>query len=167
MQSYLQAHARENEQLDELQEQIGSTTLSLVEDLVDEPDIRERLIIEMDNIVATATAAAESGDSTLPAEIAALVSDNDEPLREAGYAYELALLEALGDGRALEFEQVEDSPEAAPDEDAEEIIPAAVNEDAQEEAVAAEDDLDVEEEETETAPPLDTVCRRRDLHARR
>ena len=111
----------------------------------------------MDNIVATAAAAAEAGDSGLAADIAALVSENDELLREAGYAYELALLEALGEGRTLEFEQVEESPEAAPDEDAGEIIPAAVSEDAQEEAVEAEDDLDVEEEETETAPPLDTV----------
>ena len=155
VQDYLQAHARENEQLDELQEQIGSTTLSLVNDLIDEPDAMERLIIEMDNIVATAAAAA--GDTSLAADIAALASENDELLREAGYAYELALLEALGEGRTLEFEQVEDSPEAAPDEDAEETIPAADNEDVQEDAVEGDDDLDVEEEETETAPPLDTI----------
>lgn len=156
VQDYLQAQARESGQLDELREKIGSATLTHLNDLIDEPDAEERVTIEMDDIVAAAAAAA-AGDADLAVDIAAVLSANDELVREAGYAYELALLEALGEGRALEFDEVEETTEEAPSADGEETIPAASSEDLEAEAVETADDLDIEDEETETALPVDAV----------
>lgn len=157
VQDYLQAHARENEQLDELREKIGSATLARLNDLIDEPDAESRLIIEMDHIVATAAAAAEAGDANIALDIGAVLSSNDELVREAGYAYELTLLQALGEGRVLEFDEVEETTEEATSDDGEEAIPVASSEDPEAGDVEVADGLDVEDEETETAPPVDAV----------
>ncbi len=157
VQDYLQAHARENEQLDALRDEIGSATLAHLNDLLDGPNAEERLVIEMDDIVATAAAAAEGGDATLAVEIAAVMSSIDALVIETGYAYELALLQALAAGDTLEFDEAEESTDETPSAADEEAIPDAGGEDPEAEAVDVADDLDEEDQETEIAQPVDAA----------
>ncbi len=71
------------------------------------PDALIRMMTEMDNLVAAAALAADNEDRELAERIVDAVSSVDGLVDEAGYAYELALLESLRDGTALEFDAAE------------------------------------------------------------
>ena len=76
-------------------------------------DESNRLMIELDNLIASAKVAAEAGDLELTAGLAQAVAGDSDLVEQAGYAYELALLRALSVGETLEFEdEAADEPEA-------------------------------------------------------
>ena len=157
VQDYLHDFARENEQLDAWRQEIKSTTLNHLNDLVAASDAQVRLMIEIDDLVATAASAAEAGDPELAANIAAVLMENDELIEGAGYAYELALLEALGEGRTLEFDDIEEAADEEAADSDEDILPADVGEAAQTTDAEEDDALELEDEETETAPPVEAI----------
>lgn len=148
VQDYLQELARDQEQLETLRQEINSATLEYLNDLVTVADAQLRLIAEMEGLVATAASAAEAGDPDLAANMAAVLSENGALIEEAGYAYELSLIAALGEGRRLEFVEIEEATDEA-SESVEESRPADVGESA----LAT----DADEEETETAQPVEAI----------
>ena len=138
-QEYLQNRSRENDKLAALQDDVKSTVLAYLDAHASADDATARMMIEMDNFVAIASCAADDDDHELAGTIAAALSENEEMIEGAGYAYELALLQAISEGRTLDFAEEDDEDEAA---DATEI------DDVTGEAQAADPD---EADDTESA----------------
>lgn len=106
--SFLQDKAAESERLDDLRQGNVGAVSEYLNTYRDTPDAAKRLICELENLIATAKRAADSGDGDPAGEIAAALEAVDGLVDDAGYAYELKLLESLRDGTVLEFEDIKE-----------------------------------------------------------
>ena len=157
--SFLQDKADESERLDDLRQGNVGAVSEYLNTYRDSPDAAKRLICELESLIATAKRAADSGDGDLAGEIAAALEAVDGLVDDAGYAYELKLLESLRDGRVLEFEDIikdikED--EEAPEDEAQLISEGDGDIDLENE-IDDEDVLepfDAGEESTQPAAPV-------------
>ncbi|MCY4064699.1 MAG: tetratricopeptide repeat protein [Chloroflexi bacterium] len=112
---YLRDWALERDRLDGLRVDIVDTTRDYLDVHGGTDDFIMRLVVEMENLVATAEWAAQNEDAELAGDIAESLSPVDAQLIEAGYGYELMRLRAIRDGDALEFEDLpEEVPEPEP-----------------------------------------------------
>ncbi|MCY4465629.1 MAG: AAA family ATPase [Chloroflexi bacterium] len=113
VQVYLNDWALERHRLDALRADIIDTTRDYLNAQLHMEDALLLLLVEMDNLIATAGWARAQAGSELAADILEALSSLDDQLREAGYGYELHRLAAIRDG--------EPQPETEP-QDAEEPI---------------------------------------------
>ena len=148
---FVQSWSAENDRLDNLREDVNTAASDYLSDHSDGPDALVRLVSELDNLIATAAWAAANDDRDLAGVIAEALSSVDGLVDEAGYAYELALLESLRDGTEITFEDLEDELIVEPE--TEEDQPAAIEENL----LAGEDDETVSFVEGEHAGSDDAV----------
>lgn len=108
------------------------------------PDALSRLASELDNLIAAAAWAADNDDRDLAGRIVDALSGLEALVDEAGYAYELALLESIRDGIELEFDDEDDlidEPENEDDQAVESLGDIPGDEDDETESLTdAEDD---------------------------
>ena len=152
--------ALERDRFDALRADILDTTRDYLDVHGKAEDAVRRLMIEMDNILATAAWAAENDEPDLAGDIVEAISPLDALMREEGYSYELRRLAAIRDGELLEFEL---PPEAEPINTAE-SQDAAVEDlddlrllDDDEEALEESDDEDTGAEGAEKRQPDDST----------
>ena len=131
---FVQSWSAENDRLDNLREDVNTAASDYLSAHSDGPDALVRLVSELDNLIATAAWAAVNDDRDLAGVIAEALSSVDGLVDEAGYAYELALLESLRDETEFTFEDLEDELIVEPE--TEEDQPAAIEENL----LAGEDD---------------------------
>lgn len=115
---FLQSRSAEEDRLDDLREDVKTAVSDYLAAHCDGPDALIRIVSELDNLIAIATRAADNDDRDLAGRIVDAVSSVDGLVNQAGYAYELALLESLRDGIELEFDDAVDQvAEPETDED--------------------------------------------------
>ena len=137
---FIEDWALERDRFDGLRADIVDSTRDYLDVHGKNDDVMMRLMVEMDNLIATADWAARNEDRELAGDIAEALAPLEEQINAAGYRYELMRLYALRDGVALEFE---DPPEEEPEPD--------VNVEAQ---AAAEDGDDLKLLGDDDEPPL-------------
>ena len=147
---------------DAASESMADSIRAFIAELDESDESRAALLNEMANLVA-----ASADDSELAGEIVDAVA---ESAREAGYAYEVMLLEAIRDGEALDFEAMlaEAGESQADKSEAETESDDGADDDAVESDEAA-GDIDAEELEAVTIDQLRTalhVARENDETAR-
>ena len=156
-QEHLQNRSRENDKLAALQDGVNSTVLAYLDAHASADDATARMMIEMDNFIATASGAAEDDDHELAGTIAAVLSENDELIEGAGYAYELALLHAINESRTLDFAEEDHDDEEAGATDIDDITgeaQAADPDEADDTESADEDDLQTPSADDSTFIPI-------------
>ena len=109
---FLRDWALERDRLDALRADIVDTTRDYLDVHGGADDFIMRLMLEMENIIATAEWAAQNEDAELAGDIAERLAPVEAQLKAGGYGYELMRLRAIRDGDALEFE---DLPEEEPE----------------------------------------------------
>ena len=134
--------ALERDRVDALRADIVDATRDYLDVRRDGDNFITRLILEMDNLLATAEWAARHDDAELAGDIAAKLAPLESQLMTEGYGYELMRLRAIRDGEALEFE-------AAPEDESAE----AIDDEAQ---ALADDDSALTLLDDEDEPPLPT-----------
>ena len=110
---------------DDESESITDAVRAFIASLDESDESRAAMMNEMRNLVAAASAAAETDDGALAGEIVAAIA---ERARDADYDYEITLLEALREGETLDFDamlEAADSAEEADEADADESQSAA------------------------------------------
>lgn len=101
-----------------LRERVNAALSAFLVAHSDGPDALIRLLTELDNLAATLSWAMQAGDQELADNIVEALSSASGLADEAGYAYELAMLQARRDGAELEFDldlHDEDAPSAGQD----------------------------------------------------
>lgn len=96
--TYLNDWALERHRLDALRADIIDTTRDYLDVQLQMDDALLLMLVEMDNLIATADWARAQAGPKLAADILETLSPLDEQLREAGYGYELQRLAAIRDG---------------------------------------------------------------------
>ncbi len=109
---FLRDWALERDRFDALRADIVDTTRDYLDVHGGTDDFIVRLVLEMENLIASAEWAAQNEDVELAGDIAERLAPVEGQLKEAGYGYELMRLRAIRDGDALEFE---DLPEEIPE----------------------------------------------------
>ena len=104
--------ALERDRFDALRADIVDTSRDYLDVHSKNEDFIKRLLIEMENLIATAEWAARDEDAELAKDIAATLAPREAELQALGYGYELMRLRATRDGEALEFEDPETAAEA-------------------------------------------------------
>ncbi|MYI40445.1 MAG: AAA family ATPase, partial [Chloroflexi bacterium] len=144
--AYLKDWALERQRLDALRADIIDTTLDYLDAQLNMEDALRLLLVEMDNLIATADWARTQAATELAADILAALVPLDSQLREAGYGYELCRLAAIRAGEpptVAEPDEAEgesaDSP--APDEPAQ---PQDGDEAAADEQLDSLDEVDLQ-----------------------
>ncbi len=135
---FIEDWALERDRLDGLRADIVDTTRDYLDVHGKNDDVITRLMVEMDNLIATADWAAQNEDRELAGDIVDALAPLEEQINGAGYRYELMRLRAIRDGDVLEFEDL-------PDEEPEPVL-------AGEAQAADADDLRLLGDEDE--PPL-------------
>lgn len=134
VQAYLNDWALERQRLDALRADIIDTTRDYLDAQLHMEDTLLLLLVEMDNLIATAGWARAQAGPELAADILETLAPLDNQLREAGYGYELRRLATIRDGEP----EPEAEPQAAkkPGEAAQASRAKAVGEQPQSEAAA-------------------------------
>ncbi len=145
---FLQSRSAEEDRLDDLRERVKTAVSDYLAAHSDGPDALIRLMSELDNLIAAATSAADNDDRDLAGRIVDALSSVDGLVDEAGYAYELALLESLRDGIELEFDDEEDliaEPETDEDRAVESVEDVSAGEDDETQKLAEVEDVEAED----------------------
>lgn len=153
---FVQSQAAEEDRLDDLREDVKTAVSDYLAAHSAGPDALIRLLTELDNLIAAAAGAADNDDRDLAGRIVDALSSVDGLVDEAGYAYELALLESLRDGIELEFDDEEDlaaEPETAEEHSVESIESAPPGEDDETQNLAEVADVDAEGGVDESTQP--------------
>ncbi len=132
--------AQERDRFDALRADIIDATRDYLDVHGKTDEAMTRLIVEMDNLLATAEWAAQDDDAELAGDIAEALVPLESQLKDLGYGYELACLRAIHDGETLEFEE---PPE---------LTPAPETETA-----PAKDDLTLLDDDDDEPPLVDDV----------
>ena len=132
VQDFIEDWALERDRFDALRADIVDTTRDFLDVRGKEDDFIARLMVEMENLIATADWAARNDDQDLAGDISEALASLEEPISAAGYRYELLHLRAIRDGDALEFEDV-------PEEEPEPEMPSAVAGEAEDPAIDTDD----------------------------
>ena len=103
---FLQDLALERDRFDALRADIVETSRDYLDVHCRSDDVIMRLIVEMDNLIATAEWAAQNDDAELASDIAEMLVPLKAQLEAEGYGYELKRLRAMQEGESLEFEDV-------------------------------------------------------------
>ena len=145
---FLKDWALERDRFDALRADIMDTTRDYLDVHGKMDDAISRLVIEMENLIATVEWAAENEGTDLAADITEELAPLEGLIAAEGYNYELMRLHAIRDGVSLEFEDLpEDEPEPEIADDAE---AQGAAEDADDLALVDDDDepvlLDRDEE---------------------
>ncbi len=114
---FLQEWALERDRFDALRADIVDTSRDYLSVHSKKEDVIKRLMIELDNLIATAEWAGRNEDAELASEIVETLAPLEAQLNAQGFAYELMRLRAARDGLSLEFEdppQEEPLPEKEP-----------------------------------------------------
>lgn len=112
--SFLMDWAIERDRFDALRADIFDTTRDYLAVQGKAEDAVKRIMIEMENLLATAEAA-QGEDDELAADIAAAIAPLADLLAAEGYKYELLRLHSIRDGVTLEFDEPPaDEPEDLP-----------------------------------------------------
>ena len=138
--TYLKDWALERQRLDALRADIMDTTRDYLDAQLNMEDALQLLLVEMDNLIATASWAHAQAGPELAADMLDTLSPLEEALREAGYGYELSRLAAIRAGEPSPGrEAVGHQPDAAEEAPA---APPAADQPAQPEdlAVSTADD---------------------------
>lgn len=143
VQAYLNDWALERHRLDALRADIIDATRDYLDVQLHMEGTLLPLLVEMDNLIATADWARAQAGPELAADILETLSSLDEQLREAGYGYELGRLAAIRDGEP----QPETEPQEA-EEPAEEVI-------ASEESPVEDEPADEQPQPEDEAEPAD------------
>ena len=141
---FLKDWALERDRFDGLRADIVDSTRDYLDVHGQTDDVIMRLVIEMENLIATAEWAARNEDAELAGDIAATLAPLETRLKAEGYGYELMRLHAIRDGEALEFVDV---PEEEPEPEAETIV-------EDEAGTAADDGEDLTLLDDDDEPPL-------------
>ena len=96
--AYLQDWALERNRLDALRADIVDATRDCLDAQLQRDDPLTPLLVEMDNLLATAAYAREQDGPELADDILGALEPMADPLRDAGYGYELGRLAAIRDG---------------------------------------------------------------------
>ncbi len=136
---FIEDWALERDRFDALRADIVDTTRDYLDVHGKNDDAIPRLMVEMDNLIATADWAAQNEDRELAGDIAEALVPLEDQINAAGYRYELMRLNAIRDGVALEFEDL-------PEEEPEPVF------DAEAQAAADADDMTLLGDDDE--PPL-------------
>ena len=122
---YLQDWALERHRLDALRADIVDSARDYLDAQLKNEDPLTPLLVEMDNLLATAAYAREQDGPELAEDIMRAIEPLAEELREAGYGYELGRLAVIRDGDDAEEDESEledaavvDEPENAVEDDA-------------------------------------------------
>ena len=116
---FIEDWALERDRFDGLRADIVDTTRDYLDVHGKNDDVIPRLMVEMDNLIATADWAAQNEDRELAGDIAEALVPLEEQISAAGYRYELMRLNAMRDGVALEFEDLpQEEPEPVIDAEA-------------------------------------------------
>lgn len=156
VQGFVQSWSEDNDRLDDLLVDVQTAAVDYLSAHSDGPDASVRLVSELDNLIASARWAAEHEDRDLAGSIVGALSGVDGLVDEAGYAYELALLESLRDGAELSFTDEEELfEESEPDVDppVELVEELVADEDAETETVGEIMDTYVDEALDESTGP--------------
>ena len=102
-------HQAQDDETDEPGKSIADGVREFIAELDESDESRAALMNEMGNLVAAASDAAQTDDGALAGEIIDAIA---ESARDAGYAYEITLLEALRDSATLDFDAMLDIDEA-------------------------------------------------------
>ncbi len=114
---FLQEWALERDRFDALRADIVDTSRDYLSVHSKKEDVIQRLMIELDNLIATAEWAGRNEDAELASEIVETLAPLEAQLNAQGFAYELMRLRAARDGISLEFDdppQEEPQPEKEP-----------------------------------------------------
>ncbi len=114
---FLQEWALERDRFDALRADIVDTSRDYLSVHSKKEDVIKRLMIELDNLIATAEWAGRNEDAELASEIVETLAPLEAQLNAQGFAYELMRLRAARDGISLEFDdppQEEPQPEKEP-----------------------------------------------------
>ena len=109
---FLKDWALERDRFDALRADIMDTTRDYLDVHGKTDDAVSRLLIEMENLIATAEWAAQNEGTDLAADIVEALAPLEGLIAAEGYNYELMRLHAIRDGESLEFE---DAPEEEPE----------------------------------------------------
>ncbi len=153
---FLQAKFAEEDRLDDLREDVKTAVSDYLAAHCAGPDALIRLVSELDNLIATAAWTADNDDRDLAGRIVDALSSVDGLVDEAGYAYELALLESLRDGIELDFDDAEDliaKPETDEDQAVERVEDVPGGEDNETQNLAEVEDLEAEDGVDESTQP--------------
>ncbi|MCY4017982.1 MAG: tetratricopeptide repeat protein [Chloroflexi bacterium] len=153
---FVQSRSAEEDRLDDSREDVKTAVGDYLTAHSAGPDALVRLVSELDNLIAIAAWAADNGDRDVAGRVAEALSSVDSLVDEAGYAYELALLESLRDGIALEFDDEEDliaEPETDEDQAIESVEDVTAGEDDETESFAEIEDVVVEDDVDESTQP--------------
>ena len=129
---FLQEWALERDRFDALRADIVDTSRDYLSVHSKKEDVIKRLMIELDNLIATAEWAGRNEDAELASEIVETLAPLEAQLNAQGFAYELTRLRAARDGLSLEFEdppQEETQPEKEPAAEFQTPEPAADDDD--------------------------------------
>lgn len=116
---FIEDWALERDRYDALRADIVDTTRDYLDVHGKHDDVIMRLMIEMENLIATADWAARHEDKELAGDMSEALAPLEAQIKAAGYRYELMRLHAIRDGEALEFE---DPPEEEPESEAAPVI---------------------------------------------
>ncbi len=144
-QGFVQSRSAEEDRIADLRERARTAVSDFLLAHSAGPDALIRVVSELDNLIATVAWAAENDDQELADNIVDALSDVDGLVDEAGYAYELALLESLRDGSELVFDADEDLRADAESDEDQAVVAVAdlpAGEDDETESLAGEEELE-------------------------
>lgn len=154
--------ALERDRYDALRTDIVDTTRDYLDVHGESDEVIMRLMVEMDNLIATAEWAAQNEDRELAGDIAEALAPLEVQISAAGYRYELMQINAMRDGVALEFEDLpEEEPEPVFDGEAQAAADAddltLLGDDDEPPLVDSDDDRVPSEEGDEDAAPKEVA----------
>ena len=145
VQGFVQSRSAEGDCIADLRERVRIAVSDFLLAHSAGPDALIRVVSELDNLIATVTWAAENDDQELADNIVDVLSNVHGLVDEAGYAYELALLESLRDGSELVFDADEDLRADAESDEDQAVVAVAdqpAGEDDETESLAGEEELE-------------------------
>lgn len=149
---FIQPRSAQEDRLDDLRAHVQTAVGDYLAAHSAGPDALIRLLCELDNLIATAAWAAGNDDRDLAASILDALANVDGLADEAGYAYELTLLESLRDGTELSFDAT-DQPESDDSPTVESSAGVTVDGDGATQNLAQVGDLQAEDGVDESTQP--------------
>ena len=113
VQAYLQDWALERQREDALRADIVDATRDYLEVQLQTDEALTRLLVEMDNLIATAQWMRAQDGPELADDILSAIAPLEADLRDAGYGYELSRLAAIRDGEEATADEAADEADGA------------------------------------------------------
>ena len=132
VQAYLQDWALERHRQDALRADIIDATRDYLEVQLQTDNALTRLLVEMDNLIATADWVRAQDGPDLADDILSAIAPLEDELRQAGYGYELGRLEAIRDEEEPPAEEAVESETDADESEADDAQAVAVEDGAPE-----------------------------------